>query len=62
MPDVKMMSDRSSLRIASMRACASSTFDRFGAFEPEEGVYDTWAYDASGLPVTGPRSAQIKVP
>src|SRR5205085_3352831 len=41
---------------------ASSTFDRFGAFEPEEGVYDTWVYDASGLPVTGPRSAQIKVP
>jgi branched-chain amino acid transport system substrate-binding protein len=40
---------------------ASSNFERFGTFEPEEGVYDTWSYDASGIPVTAAASQQIHV-
>jgi branched-chain amino acid transport system substrate-binding protein len=40
---------------------ASSNFERFGAFEPEEGVYDTWTYDAAGLPITSPQTSQIHV-
>jgi branched-chain amino acid transport system substrate-binding protein len=41
---------------------ASSNFEKFGAFEPEDGVYDTWSYDASGSPVTAAPSQQISVP
>lgn len=40
---------------------ASSNFERFGAFEPEEGVYDTWTYDVSGVPITATQMSQIHV-
>jgi branched-chain amino acid transport system substrate-binding protein len=41
---------------------ASSNFDRFGSFEPGEGTYDVWYYDAGGNAVTSDPSAQIRVP
>jgi len=41
---------------------ASSNFDSFGDFEPNEGVYDTWSYGPDGQPVTGDPSEQIRVP
>jgi branched-chain amino acid transport system substrate-binding protein len=40
---------------------ASSSFDRFGKFEPTEGVYQPWSYDAGGTPVDGDPSTQIKI-
>jgi len=41
---------------------ASSNFDHWSGFEPGEGVYDTWSYDARGVLVTSPPSDQISVP
>jgi branched-chain amino acid transport system substrate-binding protein len=41
---------------------ASSNFDDYGDFEPNEGVYDTWSSDDSGDAVTGDPSEQIHVP
>ncbi len=40
---------------------ASSTFDHFGRFEPTEGVYQPWSYDADGTPRDGDPSTQITV-
>jgi branched-chain amino acid transport system substrate-binding protein len=40
---------------------ASSRFDRFGRFEPREGVYQPWAYDSGGVPRDGDPSSQITV-
>jgi len=41
---------------------ASSRFEHFDGFEPGEGVYDTWSYDAAGQLVTGDPATQIVVP
>jgi branched-chain amino acid transport system substrate-binding protein len=41
---------------------ASSGFERFRAFEPGSGTFDTWAYDATGQPVTDAATNQIDVP
>jgi ABC-type branched-subunit amino acid transport system substrate-binding protein len=38
---------------------ASSTFQRFGKFEPVSGAYEVWHYDAAGKIVTDP--GQIKI-
>lgn len=40
---------------------ASSTFDDFGKYEPNEGAYDTWSWDATGTLATGDPSTQITV-
>jgi ABC-type branched-subunit amino acid transport system substrate-binding protein len=40
---------------------ASSRFDAFGKFQPDEGVYDVWGYDANGAVVTEPPSSQITI-
>src|SRR5262245_8391875 len=40
---------------------ASSAFDHFGTFEPEEGVYEVWSYDADGTPRAGDPTTQIRV-
>lgn len=40
---------------------ASSNFDHFGAFEPEEGAYDQWAWDATGTAVPGDATTQILI-
>ncbi len=40
---------------------ASSSFDRFGKFEPDEGVYELWSYDADGTPQAGDPAAQLRV-
>jgi branched-chain amino acid transport system substrate-binding protein len=40
---------------------ASSRFDHFDGFEPGEGLYDTWAYDALGQLVAS-EPATISVP
>jgi branched-chain amino acid transport system substrate-binding protein len=40
---------------------ASSRFDRFGEFQPDEGVYDVWSYDGTGAVVTDPPSSQITI-
>ncbi len=40
---------------------ASSKFDTFGKFQPDEGVYDVWGYDATGAVVTDPPSSQITI-
>jgi branched-chain amino acid transport system substrate-binding protein len=40
---------------------ASSSFDRFGEFEPEEGVYELWSYDADGTPQAGDPATQLRV-
>jgi branched-chain amino acid transport system substrate-binding protein len=40
---------------------ASSRFDRFGGFQPAEGVYDVWTYDAAGKVQTMDSSAQVRV-
>jgi branched-chain amino acid transport system substrate-binding protein len=41
---------------------ASSAFERFGKFEPTEGVYQPWAYDTDGTPRDGDPSTQITIP
>jgi branched-chain amino acid transport system substrate-binding protein len=41
---------------------ASSAFDRFGKFEPNEGRYDVWSYESHGLILTSPPTAQTPVP
>jgi branched-chain amino acid transport system substrate-binding protein len=41
---------------------ASSSFDHYGEFEPRQGVFDTWRYDAAGRVVTNDASQQIHVP
>ncbi len=41
---------------------ASSRFERFGRHEPNEGVYQPWAYDAEGIPRDADPSTQITVP
>jgi branched-chain amino acid transport system substrate-binding protein len=40
---------------------ASSNFDKFGDFEPNEGVYDVWSYDATGRVQIEDASSQIAV-
>jgi hypothetical protein len=40
---------------------ASSTFGDFGEFEPREGVYELWAYDADGTPQAGDPTTQLSV-
>jgi len=40
---------------------ASSNFDTFGKFEPKEGVYDVWSYDAAGKVQIEDSSSQIKI-
>jgi hypothetical protein len=41
---------------------ASSSFDRFGAYEPNEGVYDVWSYGPAGDVAIAGASAQVRVP
>lgn len=40
---------------------ASSSFDSWADFEPDQGVYDVWSFDDSGEPVTEPPSSQIRI-
>jgi branched-chain amino acid transport system substrate-binding protein len=41
---------------------ASSNFDRFGAYEPNEGVYDVWSYGPAGDVAIAGATAQVSVP
>jgi branched-chain amino acid transport system substrate-binding protein len=40
---------------------ASSNFDHFGSYEPEEGAFDQWSWDATGNVVVGDASTQILI-
>jgi len=40
---------------------ASSTFDNFGKFQPNQGAYDTWSYNEQGKAIDSDPSVQIKI-
>jgi branched-chain amino acid transport system substrate-binding protein len=40
---------------------ASSRFERFGRFEPREGVYQPWTYDADGIPRDDDPTTQVTI-